>query len=91
MSFSALNRPLARLAICSALAVTLAVAALVFVATLPGSATTAPRAEAADTSLGIDVTTSGNDASTLGTIDTCKEIGVGKYDALQASLRQRPV
>ncbi|MEO8458317.1 MAG: cohesin domain-containing protein [Chloroflexota bacterium] len=54
----------------------IALAAL-FVFTLPGSGHAAPRAEAADVTLGIDVTTAGNDASTLGTIDTCKRVEVG--------------
>lgn len=55
--------------------VALAIAGLAVV--LPGAAHTPTTALAADTTLGVDVDTNGNDGSTLGTIESCKRVNVG--------------
>jgi hypothetical protein len=44
---------------------------------LPGGASSPTTVSAADITLGVDVTTDGNSASTLGTIDSCKQVAVG--------------
>ena len=43
----------------------------------PGTADTPATVLAADITLGVDVGTAGNDASTLGTIESCKRVNVG--------------
>lgn len=43
----------------------------------PGTADTPTTVLAADITLGVDVETAGNDASTLGTIESCKRVNVG--------------
>jgi hypothetical protein len=64
-----------RTAICGLSLLTLAIAALGF-ATLHGDTAT-PSVQAAGITLGVDVTTDGNAASALGTIDNCKRVEVG--------------
>ena len=63
-----------RTVICGLGVLALAIAGL-SVATLYGDTT--PSVQAAGITLGVDVTTDGNDASHLGTIDNCKRVEVG--------------
>jgi hypothetical protein len=64
-----------RTVICGLGVLALAIAGL-SAATLYGDTTT-PSVHAAGITLGVDVTTDGNDASHLGTIDNCKRVEVG--------------
>lgn len=64
-----------RTAICGLSLLAMVIAALAF-ATLYGDTTT-PSVQAAGITLGVDVTTDGNTASALGTIDNCRRVEVG--------------
>src|SRR5216683_2937868 len=64
-----------RTAICGLALLALAIAGVAF-ATLNGE-TTIPSVQAAGITLGVDVTTDGNSASGLGTIDNCKRVEAG--------------